>query len=493
MVHPQVPVDIDACVVDTGDTTWILVSTIFVLGMSPALAFFEAGMLRSKNTLSIISQIFVGNVLLSVMWLVCGYSLSFGTSFLGVIGGLEHLLWLDLPYNKCGNMAANIPAALFALFQMMFASITPLLMTGAYAERLRWDVFLIFTCLWEVLVYYPTCHWIWGKGFLHQLGVLDYAGGIVIHTTAGIGSLVVAVFIGPRKDFFAFHGEYPPHNLPLAATGAALLWMGWFGFNGGSALSAGSLAVSSVVSTHVGGCTSAIVWLFLSMRAHRPAATGILNGVLAGLAGITPASGYVNTQATIVIGLSCGFLSYYGCQYSKGRMHIDDALDVHMIHGATGALGSLFVGVFGNLQTHDMAGRFFEFQSGPRQFFLQTFGVVFVTVYSGLMTWGILAALQRSMGDLTHDEDKLEVGLDWVDHGEVAYHKLHVLSSTSAGDLEAGAEMGSMHNLPSEDAYRRHPVYGGNGAERRPLASGGRSPDGKGDSSVGNAGYQSTS
>eukprot|EP00283_Hemiselmis_rufescens_P010310 CAMPEP_0173419392 /NCGR_PEP_ID=MMETSP1357-20121228/1251_1 /TAXON_ID=77926 /ORGANISM="Hemiselmis rufescens, Strain PCC563" /LENGTH=438 /DNA_ID=CAMNT_0014382031 /DNA_START=201 /DNA_END=1514 /DNA_ORIENTATION=- len=434
MVHPQVPVDTSSCVVDTGDTTWILVSTIFVLGMSPALAFFEAGMLRSKNTISIISQIVVGNVLLSVMWLFFGYSLSFGTSFLGVIGGLEHLFWIDLPYNKCGNMAANIPAALFALFQMMFASITPLLMTGAYAERFKWDAFLIFTVAWEVFVYYPVCHWIWGKGFLHQLGVLDYAGGIVIHTTAGIASLVVALFIGPRKDFFAFHGEYPPSNLPLAATGAALLWMGWFGFNGGSALGAGSLAVSSVVSTHVGGCCSAIVWLVLSMRAHRPAATSILNGVLAGLAGITPASGYVNTQATIVIGLACGFLSYYGCHFSKGRMHVDDALDVHMIHGATGALGSLFVGVFGNLQATDMGGHFFEFQSGPKQFLLQLFGVSFVTVYSGIVTYVILVSLQRSLGDLTHDEDKLDMGLDWVDHGEVAYHKLHVLSSNSIVD-----------------------------------------------------------
>jgi len=453
-MHPQ-KVDLDHCNVNSGDTTWILVSTVFVLGMSPALAFFEAGMLRSKNTLSIISQIFVGNVVLSVMWLVVGYSLSFGTSFLGIIGGLDHIFWLDLPYDKCGRLAANIPAALFALFQMMFATITPLLMTGAYAERLRWDVFLIFTLMWELLVYYPVCHWIWGKGFLHHIGVLDYAGGIVIHTTAGVGSLVVAIFIGPRKDFFDFHGEYPPSNLPLAATGAALLWMGWFGFNGGSALAAGSVAVSSVVSTHIGGCVCACVWLFLSMRQHRPAATGILNGVLAGLAGITPASGYVNTQATIVIGIACGLLSYYGCQFSKGRMHIDDALDVHMIHGATGALGSLFVGVFGSMQTSDYAGQYFEFQSGPKQFFVQLFGVSLVAAYSAGVTYAILVTLQQSMGDLTHDEDKLEIGLDWVDHGEVAYHKLHVLSA-SLGEGKA-AEMASFHELPTDDQYRRRP------------------------------------
>uniref|UniRef100_A0A7S0W7E8 Ammonium transporter n=1 Tax=Hemiselmis tepida TaxID=464990 RepID=A0A7S0W7E8_9CRYP len=458
MVHPQ-PL-VEKCVIDTGDTTWILVSTIFVLGMSPALAFFEAGMLRSKNTLSIISQVFVGNVLLSVMWLFFGYSLSFGTSILGVIGGLEHVFWIGVPYAECGPMASNLPAALFALFQMMFATITPLLMTGAYAERLRWDAFLAFTIAWEVLVYYPVCHWVWGRGFLSRMGVLDYAGGIVIHTTAGAAALVCALFVGPRRDFASFHGEYPPHNLPLAATGAALLWMGWFGFNGGSALGAGSLAVSSVVSTHVGACCSAIVWLFLSMRAHRPAATGILNGVLAGLAGITPASGYVNTQATIVIGLACGFLSYHGCQFSKGRLGIDDALDVHMVHGATGALGSLFVGVFGNLRDADMGGKFFEFQSGPKQFLLQVFGVVFVGAYAAVATWGILRTLQGWMGDLTHDDDRLEIGLDWVDHGEVAYHKLHVLSQPPGdpkGMMSAsvGGETGSLHSLPTEEAYRR--------------------------------------
>jgi len=276
-------------------------------------------MLRAKHSLSIISQVFVGNCVLSVMWLFFGYSLSFGPSILGLIGAPTHLLWLDVPYDKCGPHARTIPSALFALFQMMFAAITPLLMTGSFAERLRFNCFVIFTILWEILIYYPVCHWLWGGGFLQKMGVMDFAGGIVIHTSAGVGALVVAIYLGRRKDFYAYLGECPPSNLPLAASGAALLWTSWMGFNGGSSFEAGNLAVSAVVSTHIAGCCSAVVWLGLSMYHHRPAATSIINGVLSGLAGITPASGIVDTQATIIIGLACGLLSYYGVQFSKGN------------------------------------------------------------------------------------------------------------------------------------------------------------------------------
>eukprot|EP00286_Rhodomonas_abbreviata_P014524 CAMPEP_0181328724 /NCGR_PEP_ID=MMETSP1101-20121128/22894_1 /TAXON_ID=46948 /ORGANISM="Rhodomonas abbreviata, Strain Caron Lab Isolate" /LENGTH=486 /DNA_ID=CAMNT_0023437683 /DNA_START=168 /DNA_END=1628 /DNA_ORIENTATION=+ len=435
------------CNLDDGNTTWILVSTIFVLGMCPALAFFEAGMLRSKHTLSIITQIFVGNSVLSVMWLCFGYSLSFGPSILGLIGAPTHLLWIDVPYDKCSRHSNTVPAALHALFQMMFACITPLLMTGSYAERLRFDCFLAFTILWEIVVYYPVCHWIWGGGFLAQMGVLDFAGGIVIHTSAGAGALVAAVYCGRRKDFYDYMGECPPSNLPLAASGAALLWMGWFGFNGGSALAAGTLAVSAVVSTHVGGCCSAVVWLLLSMKQHRPASTGIFNGVLAGLAGITPASGYVNTQATILIGLLCGVTSYYGVQFSKGRLHIDDALDVHWVHGFTGALGSIVLGIFGQKSSNVVHGYEMNFHGTFTQVALQVFGVTVVGVYAGAMTLGILWCLEKNLGPLSHTEDKQQMGLDWVDHGEVAYHRLNVLALENVQGEDY---------MPTEDEYRRH-------------------------------------
>eukprot|EP00291_Cryptomonas_curvata_P026344 CAMPEP_0172175382 /NCGR_PEP_ID=MMETSP1050-20130122/14194_1 /TAXON_ID=233186 /ORGANISM="Cryptomonas curvata, Strain CCAP979/52" /LENGTH=473 /DNA_ID=CAMNT_0012847473 /DNA_START=48 /DNA_END=1469 /DNA_ORIENTATION=+ len=447
-----------ACQVDSGDTTWILVSTVLVLGMCPALAFFEAGMLRAKHTLSIISQIFVGNVILSVMWLVFGYTLAFGPSIAGLIGGPQHFLWIGLSFKECGRNAVNIPSALYALFQMMFATITPLLMTGSYAERLRWNAFLVFTISWEILVYYPLVHWIWGGGFLQKLGVLDFAGGIVIHTSAGMGALVVAMYIGQRKDFFVYEGEFPPSNLPLAATGVALLWMGWFGFNGGSALSCGTTAVSAVVSTHIGACASAIVWVVLCMRNHRPAATGIYNGVLAGLAGITPASGFVNIQATMFIGVVCGLVSYYGVHFSKKRMHIDDALDVHWVHGATGVVGSLMIGVFGQLETDNFGGIYFNFAASPKQFGIQVIGVLVAGLYSGVVTYLILRTMEGVMGDLTHADGKLDTGLDWVDHGEVAYHQLAILPTEET--------VGSI--LPSETSYMRHrPAAGSGQAGRR--------------------------
>lgn len=453
MVHATSPHTLQ-CNLDTGDTTWLLVSTVLVLGMCPALAFFEAGMLRSKNTLSIITQVFVGNTILSVMWLFFGYSLVFGTSIFGIIGGLDHILWINVPYDKCGRFAANVPAALHALFHMMFASITPLLMTGAYAERLRFDAFIIFTVAWEILVYYPVTHWVWGGGFLAQFGVIDFAGGIVIHTSAGAGALVAAIYLGRRRDFFDYMGECPPSNLPLAATGAALLWMGWFGFNGGSALAAGNLALSAVVSTHVGGCCSALVWLLLSMRHDRPASTGIFNGVLAGLAGITPASGFVGTQATIVIGLFCGVVSYYGVFISKGRFHIDDALDVHWVHGATGVVGSILLGIFGTHASDGVTGYEVHFRGTFEQTAIQTIGVAVVALYAGLVTVSILFVMQSYMGQLSHDDEKQHMGLDWVDHGEVAYHRLNVLSNEISMHGVGGAN--ESFAMPTEDEYRRH-------------------------------------
>jgi len=457
------------CNISTGDTTWILVSTTLVLGMCPGLAFFYAGMLRSKNTLSIVNQIFAGNVILSMMWLVFGFAFSFGPTVGGLIGAPVHLLWLGVHYDKCGPHAQTIPGALFALFQMMFATITPLLMTGAFAERFKWNCFLVFIVAWEIVVYYPVCHWIWGGGFLHQWGVIDFAGGIVIHVSAGVGSLVVALYIGKRRDFHHFHGEFPPSNLPLAAIGVALLWMGWFGFNGGSALVGGNLAVSAVISTHVAGCCSACVCLLLASREKRPGATAIFNGVLAGLAGITGASGYVSTQATMMIGTLSGFVSYYGIQLSKGKFGIDDALDVHQVHGATGIIGCVALGIFGRSSAVEQVRDMEHLTISWNQVGIQIVGVTVVGVYAGACTYAILRVMSQHFGSLVHDDDAQKLGLDWVDHGEVAYHRMNVLRSVpGAGDakMELGHDISSakaglvksgsyedLSRLPYEEEY----------------------------------------
>jgi len=267
--------------VDTGDTTWVLISTILVMGMLPALAFFEAGLLRSKNTLSLITQIIGGFITMTVMWDLFGYSLTFSTDSWGFVGNpISHALLINVPYDDCSKYAPKIPTACFAMFMMMFASITPLLMTGSFAERVKWKAFFILTVLWEILVFYPVGHWMSGQGWLYQLGARDFAGGIVIHTTAGTGALVIALFMGRRKDFDKYHGEFPPSNIPLAALGATLLWMGWFGFNAGSALTSGSIATSAVVSTQIGGSCSALVCIVLSWVTDKPSSVAVMNGVI---------------------------------------------------------------------------------------------------------------------------------------------------------------------------------------------------------------------
>eukprot|EP00918_Siedleckia_nematoides_P044339 GHVU01096990.1.p1 GENE.GHVU01096990.1~~GHVU01096990.1.p1 ORF type:complete len:425 (-),score=31.59 GHVU01096990.1:470-1744(-) len=390
-----------------------------------------------------------------MMWLVFGFAFSFGPSVGGLIGAPVHIMWLGVHYDTCGPHANNIPGALYALFQMMFATITPLLMTGSFAERLKWKCFLVFIVVWEIFVYYPVCHWIWGGGFLHQWGVIDFAGGIVIHVSAGAGALVVALFLGKRKDFHQFHGEFPPSNLPLAAVGTALLWMGWFGFNGGSALVGGELAVSAVVSTHMSACCSACVTLVLASRDKRPGATAIFNGVLAGLAGITAASGYVSTQATILIGGCSGALSYYGMQLSKNKLHIDDALDVHWVHGATGIVGAIALGIFGRSSAVEQVRDMERLRISWNQVGVQIVGVTVVGVYSASMTYFILKCMAQHFGTLALDEDEQHIGLDWIDHGEVAYHKINVLSSVVAATKPEGGK--SLHKSNSYDNIRELP------------------------------------
>ena len=413
--------------VDPGDTTWMLTSSALVLTMSPALAMFEAGLLRSKNTLSIFTQVFTGLIVLSTLWFVVGYSLVFGESG-GIIGNpFQHALFIDVSYSQPSVHAPRIPAAVFAIFQLTFAVITPLLITGAYAERLPFKVFIAFSVLFSLFVYYPVAHAIWGRGFLEQLGTLDFAGGIVLHTTAGVAALVSAIMIGPRKDFALYHGEFPPSNVPLAAIGCGLLWLGWFGFNGGSAFSAtGGIAVSACVSTQIGAVSSGFVWLVGSWWLSKPSSSALMNGLVAGLAGVTPASGYINSPASLLLGLILGVASFGGVQVLKHRLHIDDALEVSVVHGLTGMIGALYIGLFSQRAVNPDGADGWLYGSG-RLMWVQLVAVLVAAVWSAVMTFAILTACRMVFGSIRVSEEEEEVGLDWGSHGEVAYHKLQVL------------------------------------------------------------------
>ena len=276
--------------ISSGDTSWVPVSTGLVLLMVPALGFFEAGLLRSKNSLSTLMQTFSGLIILSILWFVIGFTLVYAPSPWGIIGGLNWTFFNGVPFTTSLDYAPTIPGVTFATYQMMFAVITPLLITGAFAERLKWDAFFVFIIAWSIFIYYPLAHWVWGKGWLAQLGVFDFAGGIVIHTSAGMGSLGAALVLGRRKNFGPTITV--PHNIPLAVIGAAMLWFGWFGFNAGSALTSGPLAGNTLLVSQIASATSAMVWIVISWRrkTEKPSTTGVITGAIAGLAGVTPGS-----------------------------------------------------------------------------------------------------------------------------------------------------------------------------------------------------------
>jgi Amt family ammonium transporter len=324
----------------------MLVASSLVLLMIPALGMFEAGLLRKKNTVSIFMQIFFGLALLSVMWFIFGFSLTFGPDTAGLVGNLDWTFLKGVPFNdSLANYAPTIPGVLFAKFEMMFAVITPLLLTGAIAERMKFSAFIIFIAVWSFLIYYPLVHWIWGGGWLGKLGVVDFAGGIVIHTSAGMGALAAALVLGRRLNYGP--AIMVPHSIPLAVLGSALLWLGWFGFNAGSALASGGVAGNTVINTHMASSVSALIWVGLSwLRTGKPSIIAAINGAIAGLAGITPASGYVSVEHAFLIGIAVGIASYLGVIFLKDRLKIDDALDVSSVHGIAGIIGSLAIGIF---------------------------------------------------------------------------------------------------------------------------------------------------
>lgn len=404
--------------ISSGDTSWMLISTGLVMLMIPALGFFEAGLIRSKNSLSVIVQTFSGLAILSILWLVIGFTLVFAPSHGGIIGGLNWILFNNVPFDKPLVYAPTIPGVSFASYQMMFAIITPLLITGAFAERLKFSSFVIFIVLWSIIVYYPLAHWVWGKGWLANIGVVDFAGGIVVHTSAGVSSIAAALILGRRRNFGP--DIFRPHSVPLAAIGAALLWIGWFGFNAGSALTAGSLAANTLLVTHAASASSSLVWILLSWkRSGKPSGIAAINGAIAGLAGVTGASGFISVQNSLILGIVIGFISFFAIILLKERLKIDDVLDVGSVHGVTGIIGTLAIGFIASTIINP-AGPNGLFYGNPSQLGIEALGVAVSALLGFAGTVLIMKIINSTVGLKVKDAEE-SIGLDLTQHAERAY------------------------------------------------------------------------
>jgi Amt family ammonium transporter len=399
------------------DTAWILTATALVLFMTlPGLALFYSGLVRGKNSLSILVQCFAITCVTTLLWVAVGYSLVFsdGGGMQGFIGGFEKAFLAGVGRD---SLVGSIPESLFLMFQMTFAIITPALVIGGYAERVRFSVVLWFSALWMLLVYVPVAHWVWGGGWLARLGVMDFAGGIVVHVNAGMAALVCAMMIGRRRGFPEV--PMPPHSLPLAACGAGMLWVGWFGFNAGSALASNGSAAMAVLVTHLGAAAGALAWLVVEWwRYGKPSMLGVITGMVAGLGTITPASGFVGPAGAIVIGLAAGTVCFYATQLLKRVLHLDDSLDVSPVHGVGGVVGTLLTGVFAAVS---LGGTGFTVQqSMGAQVGVQALGVGVTILWCGLVTWGLLKLLDVTLG-LRVSEEAERQGLDLAEHGERGY------------------------------------------------------------------------
>jgi Amt family ammonium transporter len=400
--------------IDGADTAWLLVCSALVLLMAPALALFYGGMVRRKNVLATLMHSFVAIPLLSLKWCLFGYSLAFGPSKYGLIGGLDHAFLRGLAEDVHGT----VPTLAFVAFQMMFAVITPALISGAFAERMKFSAYLLFTLLWSTLVYDPVAHWVWADGgWLLKLGALDFAGGTVVHLTAGVSALVCAIVIGKRDGYPK--RKAMPHNLTMTLTGAGLLWFGWFGFNAGSALTSGKLAALAFVTTHLGAAGGAAGWLVVE-TIHRGKATalGIASGLVAGLVAITPAAGFVAPCAAILIGLCAGGVCY-AAVVQKDRLGYDDSLDAFGVHGVGGLAGALLTGVFAQKALNEAAANGALF-GGVRQLGVQALACAVPGTYALVVTWGILKVVAATVGLRVDVQDERE-GLDAALHGEEAY------------------------------------------------------------------------
>jgi Amt family ammonium transporter len=403
---------------NAGDTAWLLTATALVLFMTlPGLALFYAGLVRHRNTLSVLMQCFAITCLVSIVWLIVGYGLAFGNGgeLQRWIGGLDKAWFSGVTRDA---LVGTVPESVFAMFQLTFAIITPALVIGGFAERMRFSAVLWFSLLWLLFVYVPIAHWVWGGGWLAQLGVMDYAGGIVVHVNAGVAALVCALVVGKRRGFPVT--SMAPHSLPLTVAGAGMLWVGWFGFNAGSALAANGSAGMAMLATHLGASAGALAWMFVEWRRYgKPSVLGIVTGMVAGLGTITPASGFVGPLGAVAIGAVAGVLCFYATQLLKRKLEIDDSLDVSPVHGVGGVIGTLLTGVFA---AASLGGSGFSVQKTMlAQIGVQLVGVVVAGLWCAVVTWLILKLVGAVVGLRVSEEQETE-GLDLALHGERGYN-----------------------------------------------------------------------
>jgi Amt family ammonium transporter len=402
---------------NSGDTAWIITATALVLFMTlPGLALFYGGLVRARNVLSVLMHCFAVACLASIVWLAGVYSLAFddGGPLNAFIGGLDKMFLSGV---SSDSLSGTIPETVFFMFQMTFAIITPALIVGAFPERIKFSAVLLFSLFWLILVYAPACHWVWGGGWLAGMGVMDFAGGIVVHVTAGVSALVLAVVLGPRRGFPK--DIRPPHNPGMTVIGACMLWVGWFGFNAGSALAADGGAGMAMVVTHISAATASLVWVIIEwVKFGKPSVVGIVTGTIAGLASITPASGFVGPIGAVVIGVASGFICQWFTTWIRSTWKIDDSLDVFAVHGVGGILGTILVAVFAASEFGGLGLP--ENTSIGNQLFVQIIGILSVAILSGVVTWLLAKSLSVSVGLRVSEEDEID-GLDISAHGERAY------------------------------------------------------------------------
>ena len=415
LITPAIGLAQDAPELNGANTAWILVSTALVLFMTlPGLALFYSGLVRSKNVLSVLMQCFSIACLMSILWLIVAYGLAFGDG--GALNQFVGMGKFFLDGVGWDSMSGDIPETVFFMFQMTFAIITPALIVGGFAERMKFSAVLWFSALWLVLVYAPVCHWVWGGGWLGDMGFMDFAGGTVVHINAGVAAIVAAIVLGNRKGFPGT--PMPPHNMTLSVAGASMLWVGWFGFNAGSALAADGNAGMAMLVTHISAAAGSLAWVACEWIKHgKPSVLGIVTGMVAGLGTITPASGFVGPLGGLLIGISAGVVCYFATQYIKRGLRIDDSLDVFPVHGVGGALGCLLTAIFfaGSLGGPGEAG----YAMGP-QFMTQVVGVIATVLWCGIVTFIILKVLDAVLGLRVSADEETE-GLDLVSHDERGY------------------------------------------------------------------------
>lgn len=399
------------------DTAWIMTATALVLFMTiPGLSLFYGGLVRTRNVLSVLMQCFAITCVASLVWLVCGYSLAFGEGG-PFIGNLENVLFANVSE---GSLVGGIPESVFALFQMTFAVITPALVFGGFAERVKFGGVMLFSLLWLLVVYVPVTHWVWGGGWLGQLGLLDFAGGTVVHITAGVAALICAMVIGPRSGFG--RTAMPPHNMTMTVTGAGMLWVGWFGFNGGSALAANGDAGMAMLVTHISAAAGSVSWMLMEkLRFGKASVLGIVTGMVAGLGTITPASGYVGPGGALIIGLVAGVVCFFATQYIKNGLNLDDSLDVFPVHGVGGIIGTFMAGIFASSALGVFSGQgYAEGMNMGSQLSVQLTGILATIVYTAICTLVILKVVQVVTG-LRVSKEEETTGLDITQHDERGY------------------------------------------------------------------------